>query len=196
VIVLLCTSVPAFAQIYSWRDKAGTLVLSNQKPSSGQPVTAYTVPEAEGVRTTTRYVANRRSQNYDDLIVEAARKNNVRQSLVRAVIQVESAFNPSAFSNKGAMGLMQLMPATAASLRVNDPFQPEQNIDGGVRFLKELLDRYRGDYALALSAYNAGPSRVDSAGGVPAIAETQAYVRDVLRHAGLAAISSEMPQMP
>ena len=132
----------------------------------------------------------------EPLIRKAANRHGIHPALVSAVVRQESAGSPCAVSPKGAMGLMQLMPATAASLGVDDPFQPEQNIDGGVRFLKELLNRYQGDYALALSAYNAGPSRVDSAGGVPAFPETKAYVREVMRHAGLAAISSEMPEMP
>ena len=132
----------------------------------------------------------------EPLIRNAANRHGIQPALISAVVRQESAGSPCAVSPKGAMGLMQLMPATAASLGVDDPFQPEQNIDGGVRFLKELLNRYQGDYALALSAYNAGPSRVDRAGGVPAFPETKAYVRGVLRHAGLAAISSEMPEMP
>jgi soluble lytic murein transglycosylase-like protein len=185
VVVLLCTSVPAFAQIYSWHDSTGTLVLSNHKPAAAQPVTAYTVPDAEGVRTTTRYVPSRRGQDYDDLIVEAARRNNVRQSLVRAVIQVESAFNPSAFSNKGAMGLMQLMPATAREFGVGNPFDPEQNVRGGVAYLRQLLDRYAGDETLALAAYNAGPGAVDRHGQtIPPYAETKNYVLKVNEIAG------------
>jgi soluble lytic murein transglycosylase-like protein len=91
---------------------------------------------------------------------------------------------------------MQLMPLTASFLGVSNPFEPEENIEGGVRFLKGLLDRYHGDYALALGAYNAGPARVDHAGGVPAIAETQSYVRSVLREAGLTSISLETLDLP
>ncbi len=184
-IALLCASTPAFAQIYSWRDSSGTLVLSNTKPATDQPVTSYNVPAAEGVRTT-RYVASTRNQNYDGLILEEARKNNVRQSLVRAVIQVESAFNPSAYSNKGAMGLMQLMPATAREFGVRNPFDPEQNVRGGVAYLRQLLDRYDGDETLALAAYNAGPGAVDRHGqAVPPYAETKNYVTKVNGIAGM-----------
>jgi soluble lytic murein transglycosylase-like protein len=122
------------------------------------------------------------------MIRSAASRHSLNPALVTAVIRQESGGSPCAVSPKGAIGLMQLMPATAASLGIGNPFQPEENIEGGVRFLKGLLERYRGDYALALSAYNAGPRRVDAAGGVPAIAETQAYVSAV--------ISSDMPELP
>jgi soluble lytic murein transglycosylase-like protein len=101
--------------------------------------------------------------------------------LVRAVIRQESGFQPCAVSAKGAAGLMQLMPATLAELEVQDAFDPEQNIDAGIRLLRRLLDRYNGDLALALAAYNAGPMRVDGANGVPPIPETRQYVSDLLK---------------
>ena len=102
-----------------------------------------------------------------------------RPDLVRAVIQVESAFNPVAVSPKGAMGLMQLMPATAAEYGVRDPFVPEQNIGGGVAYLRRLLDRYDHKIELALAAYNAGPGSVEKYGDVPPYRETQDYVKRV-----------------
>ncbi|MBL8227816.1 MAG: lytic transglycosylase domain-containing protein [Bryobacterales bacterium] len=110
----------------------------------------------------------------------AATREGVREDLVHAVIERESAFRPCAVSPKGAQGLMQLMPATASELGVLDPFDPQQSIDGGVRFLKQLLDRYKGNFELALGAYNAGSGRVDRAGGVPNIAETKDYVLNIL----------------
>jgi len=112
-LVLIGLASPADAQIYSWRDADGRLVLSNARPHNADSVQTYAVPEAEGVRTTRDNVAADRMQAYDDIIVENSRLNGVRPSLVRAVVQVESAFNPRAYSPKGAMGLMQLMPATA-----------------------------------------------------------------------------------
>lgn len=176
--------MPASAQIYSWRDASGSLVLSNIKPSSGQPLQAYAVPSSEGVRAT-RYVPADRTASYDDLIVEHARKNNVRPSLVRAVIQVESGFNPTAYSNKGAMGLMQLMPATAREFGVRNAFNPEENVRAGVAYLKQLLNRYDGNEQLALAAYNAGPGAVDKHGqSIPPYQETRSYVSKVGEIAG------------
>lgn len=101
--------------------------------------------------------------------------------LVRAVVNQESGFRPCAVSAKGAVGLMQLMPATIEELEVQDAFDPEQNIDAGTRLLRQLLVRYGGDLALALAAYNAGPTRVDDAKGVPPISETIQYVSDLLK---------------
>jgi len=114
------------------------------------------------------------------LVVEAARREGLEPGLVTAVVQVESAFLPEAVSPKGAMGLMQLMPATAAELGVTDPFEPVQNLAAGVRYLKGLLSRYDGDLRRALAAYNAGAARVDQHGGVPPYRETRAYVERVL----------------
>ena len=114
------------------------------------------------------------------MIDQAARNNQVEPSLVREVARQESAFRPCAVSPKGAEGLMQLMPATQATLHVTDPFDPHQNLEAGSRLLKELLERYHGDIALALSAYNAGPRRVEEAGGIPKILETTTYVQDIL----------------
>lgn len=117
---------------------------------------------------------------YHDLIHETAARYGVDPDLVEAVVQVESGYNPDAVSSAGAMGMMQLMPATARALGVQDPFDPVQNIDGGVRYLKALLDRYGGDLVKALAAYNAGSGAVDHYGGVPPFAETQLYVQSVL----------------
>lgn len=116
----------------------------------------------------------------EPLIQSASQREGVDAELVRNVIRQESAFRPCALSPKGAMGLMQLMPSTAATYSVRDAFDPRQNIETGTRYLKDLLNRYKGDVSLALAAYNAGPGKVDAASGVPAIPETLKYVNQVL----------------
>jgi soluble lytic murein transglycosylase-like protein len=119
------------------------------------------------------------SADIDTAIEQAAARHNVDPNLVRAVVKVESNFNPNAVSQKGAMGLMQLMPATARQLKVKNPFDPEQNVDAGVRHLKQLLESYGGDVKLSLAAYNAGSGAVSRSAGVPHYAETQSYVRRI-----------------
>ena len=118
---------------------------------------------------------------YDDQIAEAARANAIDPKFVKSVMMIESAFDPAAVSRKGARGLMQLMPATAAQLGVRNVFDVRQNIEGGVRHLRHLVDRYGGNLALALAAYNAGVEAVGRYGGIPPYPETQAYVARVLR---------------
>jgi len=119
------------------------------------------------------------SEEIDASIVMAAARHNVDPNLVRAVVKVESNFNSNAVSRKGAMGLMQLMPSTARSLNVKNPFDPQQNVDAGVRHLKQLLESYGGDVNLTLAAYNAGSGAVARSSGVPRFAETQNYVRRI-----------------
>lgn len=126
-----------------------------------------------------RIRAASRKTPFDALIVDAAERYGVRHALVRAVVMVESAFDPNAVSRAGACGLMQLMPPTAADLGVKDVFDAEQNVDGGTRYLAGLLRMFK-DESLAVAAYNAGPGRVRRAGRIPRIPETEAYVRSVL----------------
>ena len=116
----------------------------------------------------------------DNLITKYAGKNGLDEDFVKAVINQESGFNPNATSHCGAMGLMQLMPATAQGLGVVDAYNPEQNIEGGTKYLKGLMDRFGGDKSLALAAYNAGPNAVKKYNGIPPYAETQNYVKKVL----------------
>ena len=116
----------------------------------------------------------------DDFITEASEKHRIDRALIESVIKAESAFNPRAVSRKGAKGLMQLMPATAAELGVNDAFDPRANIEAGTRYLQHLLVKYNQDLAKALAAYNAGPHRVEQYNGVPPYRETHAYVVKVI----------------
>lgn len=123
--------------------------------------------------------ADERLGALQSLIKAAAERYGVEENLVRAVVRMESGGNPGAVSEAGAMGLMQLMPSTAKGLGVNDPFDPVQNLDGGVRYLRQLLDRYGGNEALALAAYHSGPSRVDRYGGIPPFPVVSRYVKAV-----------------
>jgi len=118
-------------------------------------------------------------EEIDKAIDQAATKHNVDPNLVRSVIKVESNFNPNAVSNKGAMGLMQLMPQTARQLNVTNPFDPEQNVDAGVRHLKQLMESFGGDVKLGLAAYNAGQGAVARSNGVPHFTETRNYVKRI-----------------
>ena len=191
--VLAAVARPADAQIFSWVDENGSLVVSNVAQGTNLGVPSFDVPESDGIRAT-RYVAPEKSRSFDDLIEEHATRNGVRRDLVRAVIQVESAFNPRAVSNKGAMGLMQLMPATARRFGVANALDPEQNVRGGVAYLRQLLDRYNGNERLALAAYNAGPAAVDRHGQtVPPFRETRDYVSRVNGLAGTRPASSSSP---
>ena len=181
IALALGVAAPASAQLYTWRDANGLLVVSNTRQADGSaPVRTYTVSQSSAVRTT-RYVAPSRGQMYDDIIAEHAGVHGIRTDLVRAVVQVESAFNTYARSPKGALGLMQLMPATLKDYGVRNPFDPAENIRAGVAYLRSLLDRYQDDETLALAAYNAGPDKVQKYGDVPPYRETVSYVNQVKR---------------
>lgn len=194
VAACLAAPRPAQAQVYSWRDAKGTLVLSNRLDPSVkrfQVVESLAVPIAPKPASVTQW----RVTKYDGFIDEQAAAHGVRPGLVRAVIQAESNFNSSARSPKGAMGLMQLMPRTADDLGVLDPFDALDNIRGGVAYLRQLLNRYDNNETLALAAYNAGPGAVERHGWqVPPYRETQQYVKRILGstllHSRAAALTS------
>ncbi|MGQ0733020.1 MAG: lytic transglycosylase domain-containing protein [Acidobacteriota bacterium] len=179
LLVLIVLPAPAAAQIYSWRDGSGRLVVSNLPKVESAGVVTYPAGGPGLIRTTVEPPRGPAVERYNDLIQHHARAFGVSPDLVRAVIQAESAFNPLAVSPKGAMGLMQLMPATAQELGVRDPFHPPENIRGGVTYLARLLTRYNQNVELALAAYNAGPASVERYGTVPPYRETQAYVRKI-----------------
>jgi soluble lytic murein transglycosylase-like protein len=181
VALIAATSSVANAQIYTWRDANGSLVLSDKAPTEASTeVRTFKVPHSSDPVLVTKPTARDYRDNYDDLIVEHAKAQNLRPDLVRAVVQVESGYNSQAISPKGAMGLMQLMPGTAKQLGVSAPFDPADNIRGGTTYLRQLLERFDGNEELALAAYNAGPLAVDKYGNrVPPYRETRDYVRKV-----------------
>jgi soluble lytic murein transglycosylase-like protein len=175
----------ADAQIYAWRDAAGTMVLSDRRIDA--PIDVHEVIGAPDIRATRPAPTSATVARFEPLVAEHATRHAIRPELVRAVIQVESGFNPWARSPKGAMGLMQLMPGTADELGVDDPYDPAQNIRGGTLYLRRLLDRYDGNEELALAAYNAGFGAVDRHGrNIPPYRETRDYVRKVGSAAGSA----------
>ena len=196
IAALLCVLTPslAHAQLYSWKDPSGRLIISDrpQDPAAKTLAIAY-VGSGYGVTrsavaatpTGTSGILPRRATQYDDLIAEHANRHDLSPDFVRAVIQAESAFNPYASSPKGAMGLMQLMPSTAAEYRVLNAYNPAENIRAGVAYLKSLLTRFNDDVSLALAAYNAGPKAVEKYGNtVPPYKETRNYVSRIRANSG------------
>lgn len=162
------------ASIHVYRNKQGTLLFTNVPNQPGYRPFLFLQPYV-------RRMTSKESADFDRLIRNACVRYGVEFELVKAVIKAESAFNPWAISRAGARGLMQLMPATAADHGVADIHSPRQNIEGGVRHLRLLLERFDGNVTLALAAYNAGAGAVDKYNGIPPYQETQQYVRKVLR---------------
>jgi len=188
--MLLAAGAAAVAQadIYSFVDSAGVTHFTNVPVDGRYRLLLVTPPEEQeaaqpgeqGAAQSEKWLA--KSAQFDSFIDQAARSHAVRPELVRAVIVVESAFNPNAVSNRGAVGLMQLRPATARRYGAANAFDPEQNIKAGVHYLRDLLTRYGNNLELTLAAYNAGEDAVERYGhSIPPFAETQHYVPTVLR---------------
>jgi soluble lytic murein transglycosylase-like protein len=177
--VWLTTAMPSRAQIASYVDEHGKLVFVNAEPPA--------VRHAASARRLAAGTQQRRgatqsplpSDRLERLVREAAERNRLDPALVKAVVGAESGGNPGAVSRKGALGLMQLIPTTAERFGVDNPFDPAQNVEGGARYLRSLLDRYNGNLDMSLAAYNAGETAVERSGGVPNYRETRAYVRKV-----------------
>jgi soluble lytic murein transglycosylase-like protein len=193
-VVCLVGGASARADIYQYRDRSGTIVFTNApaeratrlviKEPALPPARRMLVPFPRDrvLAELSRPVPVPVPTSYDGLIREIADRYDVEYALVKAVIKAESDFDRLAVSRKGALGLMQLMPETAAQHQVQNVFLPRDNIEGGCRHLRMLLDRYGGNLPLTIAAYNAGTRRVEEAGGVPPIPETREYLARVLRY--------------
>ena len=176
-VALLASAAPAWPQTHQFIGEDGTVHYTN---APSDPRYRRMGGDSGTARGWLRLPPAMPGASLHEMIREAAQRHGVSEHLVAAVIRVESGFNARAVSRKGARGLMQLMPGTAAILGVRDSFDPGDNIDGGVRHLRSLMDRYGSNLPLALAAYNAGAGAVDSHGGIPPYPETQAYVERIL----------------
>jgi soluble lytic murein transglycosylase-like protein len=191
---ILGLAATASADVYRYRDRSGAIVFTNApveratrlviKEPPLPPAPRMLVPSLRAALLTelSKPLPTPLPTSYDSLIRDVADRYDVEYALVKAMIKAESDFDRTAVSRKGALGLMQLMPETAAQHQVRDVFLPRDNIEGGCRHLRMLLDRYGGNLTLAIAAYNAGTRRVEEAGGVPPIPETREYLARVLRY--------------
>ncbi len=172
----------AHADIYRYEDGEGIVHFTDAPTDKRFKIFMRDLQKDRKLRTRLKFAASVNPAEYDHIIKTYADKYGVSQSLIKAVIHAESGYNPNAVSPKGASGLMQLMPDTARSLKVGNSFDPRDNVEGGVKYLRFLLDTFRGDVSLAVAAYNAGLSKVAKFGGIPPYAETRTYVNRVLSY--------------
>ena len=182
LLLLLIFPVALQADVYKWVDENGIVSFSNIAPPTNQNYQVLKFPcyaSDPKCRSISWEKVPLNTHAFQSEIKAAARYSAVEESLIRAIIHAESAYQPDAQSPKGAQGLMQLMPATQQQLEVSDPFNPALNIGGGTRYLSDLLLEFNGDIALTAAAYNAGSGAVRKYGGVPPFEETQEYVRRV-----------------
>ena len=170
VFLFILNPGSSFADIYKYKDKNGKWHFTNIKSDSRYKLYIKAARENPDAFI----------KKYDSIISQASEKFSLEPSLVKAVIKAESGFDHKAVSSKGAQGLMQLMPDTADEMAVDDPYNPEQNIFGGAKYLSRLMERYNNDVKLVLAAYNAGPERVDKYKGVPPFKETRTFITRVM----------------
>lgn len=183
LLLITGLGLPASADIYKYEDEAGVLHFTDAPTDKRFKVFMRDLKKDKQLRTSFRLAGCARNpEEFEPIINECAIKYGVDKSLVKAVIHAESGYNPTAVSPKGAQGLMQLMPKTAQGLKVANSLDPSDNIHGGVRYLRFLLDTFKGDETLALAAYNSGLNKVAKYRGVPPYAETRNYVTKVLSY--------------
>ncbi len=181
-ILLLAITDPARADIYRYEDDEGIVHFTDAPTDRRFKVFMRDLKKDLKLRTKLQLPRSVNPAEYDQIIASCATKYGVNPCLIKAVIHAESGYNPNAVSRKGASGLMQLMPGTARSLKVSNSFDPKDNVEGGVKYLRFLLDTFRGDVSLAVAAYNAGLNKVAKYGGIPPYNETRTYVNRVLSY--------------
>lgn len=185
ICVFIAVTVPASVQadIYKYEDDEGVVHFTDTPTDRRFKIFMRDLKKDRKLRTSFRLSSLcRNTAEFDPIISSLCSEYGVDRSLVKAVIHAESGYNPNAVSPKGAKGLMQLMPKTAQGLKVSNSFDPKDNIRGGIKYLRFLLDTFKGDVTLTLAAYNAGLSRVSQYGGVPPFEETRNYISRVLSY--------------